>query len=279
MTLPKRIAFGTMHGKEAAFGPPLAALGVTLILPEGLDTDRFGTFTGEVPRAGDMKAAARAKLDAARRITGLDVALASEGAYGPHPTVPFLAAGIEIALWHDAARGHEVVERIVDERPAYDHALVTDMAEAEPFLARVGFPQTGVIVAADIKAPRPLAKGLRDASAVEAGIAQAAKSSSDGRAFLQSDMRAHMNPRRMEVLRKLARRLAERLSRRCPNCGAPGWGLIRTETGLPCGWCGRPTRLMLREIHGCTACGHAESNPRHDGLAEADPGACESCNP
>jgi len=277
--LPALAAFGTMHGKEAAFGPPLAALGVALILPEGLDTDRFGTFTGEVPRAGDMTAAARAKAEAARRVTGLDVALASEGAYGPHPTIPFIPAGIEIALWRDGARGQEIVERLVDEQPCFDHAEAADMAALAPFLARIGFPQTGLIVAPASARQRPLAKGLREAGALAEAVGRAARESGDGRAFVQTDMRAHMNPRRMETLRRLARRLADRLAHPCPACAAPGWGMLRTEAGLPCGWCGRPTRLVAREIHGCTACGHSKAMPRRDGLAEAEPGACEACNP
>lgn len=36
MTLPGAAAFGTMHGKEAAFAPPLTRLGVTLVRPEEL---------------------------------------------------------------------------------------------------------------------------------------------------------------------------------------------------------------------------------------------------
>jgi len=50
MSLPERVALGTMHGKAAAIAPPLARLGIALVVPEGLDTNRFGTFTGEVPR-------------------------------------------------------------------------------------------------------------------------------------------------------------------------------------------------------------------------------------
>ncbi|NHB77752.1 hypothetical protein [Rhodobacter calidifons] len=61
MSLPGRVALGTMHGKAAAIAPPLARLGIAVVVPEGLDTDRFGTFTGEVPRAGGMVEAARAK--------------------------------------------------------------------------------------------------------------------------------------------------------------------------------------------------------------------------
>lgn len=41
----------TMHGEKAAFGPALAReLGLRLIVPEGIDTDALGTFTGEVVR-------------------------------------------------------------------------------------------------------------------------------------------------------------------------------------------------------------------------------------
>lgn len=79
MTLPTRAALGTMHGKEAALAPPLSVLGITLIRPE-IDTDRFGTFTAEMPRSGTMADAARAKAKAAIAATGLSVGLASEGA-------------------------------------------------------------------------------------------------------------------------------------------------------------------------------------------------------
>jgi len=42
-----------MHGKERVFARPLrVALGLELVVPEGLDTDRLGTFSGEVERVG-----------------------------------------------------------------------------------------------------------------------------------------------------------------------------------------------------------------------------------
>jgi len=79
MTLPDRAALGTMHGKAAAIVPPLARLGITLVVPKRLDTDRFGTFTAEVPRKGTMDDAARTKARAAIAATGLPVGIASEG--------------------------------------------------------------------------------------------------------------------------------------------------------------------------------------------------------
>lgn len=43
----------TMHGKAAAFTPILSKhLGLDVILPEGIDRDALGIFTGEVARQG-----------------------------------------------------------------------------------------------------------------------------------------------------------------------------------------------------------------------------------
>ena len=56
----------TMHRKEQAIAPVLEeALGLQVEVPPGLDTDRFGTFTREVPRPGTQLATARLKAQAA----------------------------------------------------------------------------------------------------------------------------------------------------------------------------------------------------------------------
>lgn len=132
--LPSRVALGTMHGKAAVIAPPLSALGIGVVVPEALDTDRFGTFSGEVARVGTMEQAARAKARAAVAMTGLPVGIASEGAYGPHPVVPFLALAQEMILWHEAATGREIVEVQRDDRPAYDNALLSGVDEVVGFL-------------------------------------------------------------------------------------------------------------------------------------------------
>ena len=215
----------------------------------------------------------RAKAEAAMAATGHAIGIASEGAYGPHPAVPFLPFGRELILWRDAARGLEIVERMADEAPAFDRAEVDGPAAAGPFLARIGFPETAVVVAA-ADCGTPVAKGLRDREALARAIAAAG-----GRATLSTDMRAHMNPRRMATIARLAERLAKRLATPCPGCGAPGFGRLRVEAGLPCAVCTAPTAMVAREIHGCAACGAEAARPRPDGLAEADAATCQHCNP
>lgn len=276
MTLPDRVALGTMHGKAAAIAPPLAGLGITVVVPDGLDTDAFGTFTGERPRAGTMLDAARAKARAAIAATGLPVGLASEGAYGPHPVIPFLAQGRELLLWLDTRTGQEIVELLTDPSPRYDQVEVASPAAAAEFLARIRFPETALVVASASDRTRPLAKGVRDPDELHRVLAIA---TADGPALLQTDMRAHLNPRRMEVIGRLGGQLAARLARTCGQCGAPGWGFVRHGPALPCAWCSAPTLLPGGEIHGCTACGLETLFPRPDGKTEADPGTCQLCNP
>lgn len=272
MTLPPSVALGTMHGKEAAIAPPLAALGITLVRA-AIDTDRFGTFTGDVARTGTMLETARAKARAAAAATDLAVGLASEGAYGPHPHIPFLPQGREMLLWLDTRSGHEIVEVMTDDRPCYDQLHITDAAEADTFLSRIGFPATAVIVQT-AHGSVPIAKGITERGALGAALAQAL--ATQGGALIQTDMRAHVNPRRMAVIGDLAARLAKRLATPCPACTAPGFGRLRAMPGLRCRDCGTKTGLIAADIHGCTACGSETVLSR---TGEADPAHCPHCNP
>lgn len=276
MSLPERVALGTMHGKAAAIGPSLARLGIDLVVPQGLDTDRFGTFTGEMPRAGTMVDAARRKAEAAMALTGLPVGLASEGAYGPHPVIPFLAQGREILFWKDSRTGHEIVETIADDAPVYEQVEIVSLATLDPFLNRIGFPRTAVVVAPAWNRNRPIAKGIQDRAALARAVSEAL---AEGPAHVETDMRAHLNPHRMATIARLAERFAARLATTCPDCRAPGFGRLRLAPGLPCSWCGTASNTPGGEVHGCTACGLETVVERPDGLTKADPGTCPICNP
>jgi hypothetical protein len=108
---------------------------------------------------------------------------------------------------------------------------------------------------------------------------KASDASSDRSVQIVTDMRAHLNPTRMAVIRALANRLARRLATRCPECKTPGFGAVDIARGLPCGWCGEPTRMALAEVRRCAKCS-LEIRARIKGVPEtADPGSCEHCNP
>lgn len=265
-----RAGVASMHGKAGAIAPRLEALGLKVETVEGLDTDRFGTFTGEIERAGDMLQAARAKARAALALTEAELIVASEGAFGPHPAIPLLAAGRELILVHDRRTGRDIVEQAVTLETNYERVDLASGASPEAFLQRVGFPEHAVIV----RAGERLIKGVQDRGVIEAVLTEAR-----GPVVLETDMRAHLNPTRMGEIARLAQTLADRLARPCPDCGALGFGRVRVETGLPCSACGCETPLARAEIFACGSCGFEEPRPRADARREADPGDCPACNP
>jgi len=279
----RRIALATRHGKEAALGAALReGLGAELVVPPELDTDALGTFSGEVARPGTMVEVAVAKARLAMAATGLPLGLASEGSYGPHPDIAFLGAGLELLTLVDDEQGLTISEQLLDDRPCFDQATAGSAGELDDFLERIGFPAHAVIVGPNQPPDRgPFVKGVRDAAELAKAVRELSKASGDGLALIQSDMRAHMNPTRMAALGRLAAQLVERLQRLCPACGAPGFGVVGVETGLPCADCGGPSNLVSHRLLGCArpGCDHREAQPRDDGLTRADPWHCPFCNP
>lgn len=265
----------TMHGKAAAITPALAPLGLGWMAPPaGFDTDRFGTFTREVARAGDQIEAARAKALAALDACPLaTVAVASEGSFGPHPALGLVPGGHELVLLR-TRDGRELVGRDLTFDTNYAQADLDSVEAAQRFAERMGFPEHGLILMTP-GGGAVIDKDLRDEGALLLAVsAQIARS---GFARLETDMRAHRNPRRMAAIARAAADLAQRWAARCPNCGAPGW-LPVSEGGLPCADCGTPTDAPWRELFSCTGCGHHEAR-EIDGARRADPGLCPDCNP
>ncbi len=271
----------TMHRKEEAIAPALmSTLGLIVTPTPGLDTDQLGTFSGEIPREGTMLEVAVRKARLGMIAMGLPFGLASEGTFGPHPAIPFLPAGVELLVFVDDERGIVVYENLVAETTNFDHLAVLPDETLEPFLERVGFPTHGLVVRPNEGRPNTaLAKGIIDRNRLARAIAEAAAVSSDGRARLETDMRAHLNPTRMKSLAALAERLAQRLAMFCPACDAPGFGRTGMRTGLRCSDCGAPTEMVAAEIFSCPNCEYGEERPRSDGLQSTSARYCSECNP
>jgi hypothetical protein len=276
-----RAVVATQHGKERAIGPAMAhLLGVEVFVPDRIDTDVLGTFSGDVARPGSMIDTAVAKARLGMALEGCALGLASEGSYGAHPRVPFLKGGLEIMVFVDQERGLVIAEEWVVDRPHADHRRVRPDEDIRDFVAGVDFPAHGLLVRP--AAPGPGSWGavsVRDMGELGRAVARAAGESGDGHAVVFTDMRADRNPVRMENLVRLAHRLARRIRTPCPACHAPGYGLVRRPEGLPCRQCGTPSTMLRGEVWGCAACPHEETRQRPDGRTEADPGACTFCNP
>ena len=274
-------ALATKHAKERALAWPLArALGLSLRVPAGIDTDLLGTFTGEIPREGTPAEVVRRKARLGMEAAKLPIGIASEGSFGPHPMMPFMAAGYELLVFVDDDAGFIVSQEVVTIDTNYARERCVNLVEAQKFADRVRFPSHALIVRpAGIADAALVRKGVSDAETLRLAVQHAIDASPDRAASIETDMRAHTNPTRMRVLRHLSARLARRLRTLCPECACPGFGRTGAEPGLTCRDCGAPTELSLREIHACQRCQAQRRYPRPDGSANADTFYCPFCNP
>lgn len=265
----RRAALATQHGKLRALAPPLRRRIGLIVEPVAIDTDAFGTFTGTTARTGTAAEAALAKARAGMAAAGIDLGLASEGSFGPHPWLPFGAGGVETLAFIDAGRGLELTLSAVSRCTNFAHHDVTGGGDIAPFLAQIGFPAHALVVKDQQGAI--LAAGVQDMDALSALAWPGNR--------LETDMRAHLNPTRMAAIRALGGRLAARLAALCPACACPGWGEVDVLRGLPCSSCNQPTQGVTAIIDGCDVCDTQETRPRPDGVTAASPASCDWCNP
>ena len=276
----KCVSFATKHHKEDAIAPHFQEyLNATLIVPL-IDTDQLGTFSGEIERHGNALEVAERKARLGMESNGLPYGLASEGSFGPHPFIPFLPCDNELMLFIDTERGFKLHEVMLSTETNYNHACASGLEEVQDFLRHAKFPSHAVIVRPNQWDDKSLIfKGIQNQKELEPAFATARQASVDGKVWLETDMRAHVNPSRMNVIGTLAQRLAKRLATPCPRCASPGWGRVRVEKGLHCEYCDQQTEMIAHEIHGCVLCCYTEILPRADGLKAAPQTHCGWCNP
>lgn len=274
------IILTSKHRKAEAIAPPLQQeLGVSL-LELALDTDALGTFSGEIERIGTAIECAKLKCEWGLREHDGQLGIASEGSFGPHPSLPYLKADLELLLFMDLIRGFQLEIMHVSTQTNYAMKSIRDFEELEEFARDSKFPSHALIVRPNQwNDPSILYKGIQTIEALEEAFRISRNHSADRRVWVETDMRAHYNPTRMQVIREASQKLATRLATTCPQCYNPGWGSTRIERGLPCGWCQTPTELARYEVWCCPKCHFEQRNPRSDGRTTADPGNCPRCNP
>ena len=273
-----RVALLTQHGKEGAIASVLdTALGCRVERVTGYDTDLLGTFTRDIPRAGMQLEAARKKARIGMALSGLPLGLASEGSFGPDPMVGMFPWNVEFLIFLDDERGLEIVG-VAQGKANFSHLLTADWAAAAAFAKQAGFPAHQLVVRPESEDDPRMRKGIAAWVALEAAFSWALAASACGRVFVETDMRAHANPTRMDNIRLATEDLAKKLRSLCPACDTPGFWIVERVDGLPCADCGAPTRETRAEVHGCLKCAHRETRERAD-RQYADPGRCDYCNP
>lgn len=131
----------TMHGKESVIAPVLEReLGLHCTVPAPYDTDRLGTFTGEVERLHDPLITARLKCLGAMDLTGCDIGIASEGSFGPAPGAFFLPCDEEWLILVDRTQQLEIVVRDRTFETNFSGAVIHHLDELLQFAKMPNFP-------------------------------------------------------------------------------------------------------------------------------------------
>lgn len=268
------ITFATMHGKELLARDAFrGTLGAAVSAVPGLDTDQFGTFAGDIPRALSPRDAARAKARLGMQITGTTLGLASEGTFTTGSGL--FVNNLELLLFLDDSVGLEIVEGSGAMSPVAGGRLITSAREALTFASEIGFPGQGVILQSTRDNQMTAHKDITRFE-VLGDLADALLDQHDSVVILP-DYRAHRAPSRAAGIRALCEQMARRLARPCPHCRAPGFGNVAIERGVPCASCDAATQAIAADIQGCGRCSYRTRTPR--GPAQANPEVCEYCNP
>lgn len=276
--LGRKLIIATKHEKEKIMKPLLeAALGVEVIVPIDLDTDLLGTFSGEIERPVDPLETARMKCRMACEQYQCSLAIASEGSFGPHPTLHFVPGDDEIVLMMDLENNLEFKARSLSTTTNFNGALLTNWHEVKEFALKVSFPSHGLILRNKKDGIDGLIKGIRTWEELEQNVGMFI--SSYGQVFLETDMRAMHNPTRMKVIEEATQKLIEIIKHTCPNCNTPGLEIVELKYGLPCSHCGLPTRSVMAYIYGCQKCNFKKEELYPKGKITEVPMYCDWCNP
>ena len=268
----------TKHEKLGLIAPPLnSELGMNVILHEA-DTDLFGTFSGEIQRSLSAREAAIEKAKIGTSALGLRLGLASEGSIGPDPILPFVRSDIEHLALVDLDLGVEIVESFRSLEIVAGEIVTEPGDDLTEFLSGLDFPNHKLIVLPNLGPRTTVAKGVDSTATLYRAVEELAAISSDGKALVQSDLRAHCSPSRQANIKQAAQLLAQRLKALCLECKTPGWGQVGYERGLECSDCGELVgKAKKAAIYGCARCSFVELGSKISDYA--DPAICDACNP
>jgi len=274
----RTLIIATNHKKEIVISPILEkSLNVKCIVSNLINTDDFGTFSGEIERKNDPITTLRLKCRAALEKSDVDLVLASEGSFGAHPYLFFAQADDELILLYDRKNNLEFIARALSTETNFDGKTINSEVELMEFASKVLFPSHGLILRKDKSSNEEIHKGITNEDEL-ISIYNSLKTKY-GTVHVETDMRAMFNPTRMKVIEEATQNLVKKLISLCPNCGIPGFDVTNSTNGLPCENCGNPTDSILSLVYSCQKCNHTESIIYPNKKEFESPMYCNFCNP
>ncbi len=274
----RKLLIATKHQKEKVIAPVLEKeLGVICFVDESFDTDALGTFTGEIERELDPISTAREKCLRAMKINNCDLGIASEGSFGPHPSVFFVNADDEFLIFIDSKNKIEVIVRELSTSTNFNGKQIQSQKELFEFADQIGFPTHGLILRKSKDENTDIHKGITDIENLKKLFEQLC--SKYHSIYAETDMRALYNPTRMNVIEKATLKLVQNIKSACPQCQMPGFVITDVKKGLKCSLCGSPTNSTLSYIYICQQCKFRVEEMYPNKKTAEDPMYCDYCNP
>ncbi|MBP6373215.1 MAG: hypothetical protein KA325_02250 [Flavobacterium sp.] len=274
----RTVVLATQHQKEQVMAPLLTqALQVTCVLAPDLNTDQWGTFSGEVERKDDVLTTLRKKCQHAMMLSQCDLAVASEGSFGAHPSIFFAQADDEVIMLLDAKNGYEIVAREISTDTNFNGQYVDNEEELFVFAKTAKFPSHGLILKSAEKNFSETVKGITIKEDLLKAYYHMAETHQ--KVYVETDMRALYNPTRMQVIASATSKLLDAIAVSCPQCEAPGFRVTQSIAGLECSWCNKPTQSTRMHVMGCIKCEHTALHEFPYQKTTEDPMYCDFCNP
>jgi hypothetical protein len=274
----RNLLIATKHQKEKVIAPIFESeLGVKCIVNNTFDTDTLGTFAGEYKRELDPILNAKEKCIRAMKEYNCDLAIASEGSFGPHPAIFFVSADDEFLILIDTKNNLEIIIREISTDTNFNAKEIKSTQELFEFAEKSGFPEHAIILRKSPKENIDIFKGITDYNYLEKIFRNLYGKYNT--VYAETDMRAMYNPKRMEVIKKATEKLVERIKSICPNCEKPGFGVTEIVKGLKCKLCGSPTNSTLSYLHSCNHCSFTKEELFPNNKTKEDPMFCDNCNP
>lgn len=273
----RKIALATKHGKLAQIAPAFEQLQGWKVELVVIETDKYGTFSGEVPRVLSPKEAAIQKAREGALAGNLKYGLASEGTIGPHPQLPFINTDLELMAFVDLDRDITIIETLLSSQIQAYTAEVDQDTNFDELVNKLDLPFHAANIVIHNEKEAEYIKGIREPEELKSHIFEALKDSAV-RVEVQNDFRAMNSPSRQANIQLLAEKLVARMASNCPACNEMGWGKTGFEYGVPCRDCNlMATSVANSEKLGCISCDFTQLVSL--GRDYADPSQCDYCNP
>ncbi len=274
----RKLVIATKHEKEKVIQPIIeSALSVDCFVPSNFDTDQWGTFSGEIERNEDVLNTLRKKCLNAMKENNCDLAIASEGSFGAHPSIFFAHADDEVVMLIDLKHDLEIVARELSTETNFNGSYIANTTDLFAFATKANFPTHGLILKSSESNFDKAIKGIQNENMLLEGFQSLFREY--GKVYVETDMRALYNPTRMKIIEKATFKLAKAALSQCPNCSTPGFTVTEAKEGLPCEWCNSPTRSTLSFRSTCKKCNFASEEKYPHQKTTEDPMYCDFCNP